>query len=350
MRRLRLALVGFGHVGRRFAALLLGPYGETLEARGVRADVTGIMTARHGAAIDARGLPLSVCLARVLCGEELGALHRGALLGTPHEFIDRVPADILVELTPLDPRRGEPATRHVRWALARGLDVVTANKGPVAFAHRALQKLAAHKGVFFRHEGAVMDGVPVFNLVERCLPGNRIDAFSGSLNSTTSHVLSRVAEGASRKVALAEARAMGIAEADPTNDLEGWDSAVKGCAIANVLMGANVRPRDVRRRGVSGLSPATLRKDGRRGLQWRLVVRGKRVGKRVRVSVAPERIGPGDPLAGSGPDAALLLKTSLLGEIGILERGGTVDQTAYAILSDIVAVLDSRAALPRSGR
>jgi homoserine dehydrogenase len=249
-----------------------------------------------------------------------------------------VPADILLEVTPLDPKKGEPATSHVRWALSRGLSVVTANKGPVAFARRSLESLAQRKGVSFRHEGAVMDGVPVFNLWERCLPGNRIDSFSGTLNSTTSHILSRVASGASPELALREAQAMGIAEADASNDLEGWDSAVKGCALANVLMGANVRPRDVVRRGIGGLSPARVRRDGRRGLQWRLVVRGARVGRRVRVSVSPELIQPGDPLGGSGADSTLLLRTSLLGEIGILQRGGTVDQTAYGLLSDILLV------------
>jgi homoserine dehydrogenase len=137
-----------------------------------------------------------------------------------------VPADVLVEITTLDPRHGQPAIDHVRWALARGMHVVTANKGPMAFDPRRLKTLAARRKRLFLHEGAVMDGTPVFNLAERCLRGARILSFRGTLNSTTNLVLSRMEEGLTASAAVKEAQALGIAEANPRNDLEGWD----GCA------------------------------------------------------------------------------------------------------------------------
>jgi homoserine dehydrogenase len=216
---------------------------------------------------------------------------------------------------------------------------VTANKGPVAFALRPLKALAARKKRLFLHEGAVMDGTPVFNLAERCLRGARIVSFRGTLNSTTNLVLSRMEEGLTASAAVKEAQRLGIAEADPRNDLEGWDAAVKGCAIANGLMGASVRPPQVRRRGIAGLTGLDARRAVRAGTRLRLVVRGVRQGRRVRVSVAPERIPFGDPLSGSGPDAALVLETDLMGEIGVFERGATVDQTAYALLSDLLEIV-----------
>jgi homoserine dehydrogenase len=335
---MRIALVGFGNVGRTFAERLLGPYGRALRRTGAAPVVSGIATLHHGMAFDPSGLPLRACLAAVRRGGNLSAFHKGRPMGSAREFIARVPADVLLELTPLDPRAGEPATTHVREGLQRGLHVITANKGPVALAGRRLVRLAARKGVSFRHEGAVMDGVPVFNLVERCLRGTRVKAFRGTLNSTTSHVLSRMGEGASLSRAVAEAQRLGIAEADPSNDLLGWDSAFKGCALAQALMGAVVHPSTVRRRGILGLSPERVRKDARKGVRWRLVVRGRRVGGRVRVSVGPEPIPPGDALGGSGADAALFLETDLVGEIGVVEKGGTIDQTAYALLSDLMAV------------
>jgi homoserine dehydrogenase len=254
-------------------------------------------------------------------------------------FIARVPADVLVEITTLDPRSGRPAIDHARQALARGMHVVTANKGPVAFAHRRLKALAARKRRLFLHEGAVMDGTPVFNLVDRCLPGARVLSFRGTLNSTTNLVLSRMEEGLSARAAVEEARALGIAEADPVHDLEGWDAAVKGCALAGALMGASVRPSEVRRRGITGLTGLDARRAVEAGTRLRLVVRGLRRGRRVRVSVGPERVPFGDPLSGSGPDAALVLATDLMGEIGVFERGATVDQTAYALLSDLVEIV-----------
>ena len=178
---------------------------------------------------------------------------------------------------------------------------MTANKGPVAFALRPLKALAARKKRLFLHEGAVMDGTPVFNLVERCLRGARIVSFRGTLNSTTNLVLSRMEEGLTASAAVKEAQRLGIAETDPRNDLEGWDAAVKGCALANALMGGSVRPTQVRRRGIAGLTALDARRAVRAGTRLRLVVRGIRQGGRVRVSVAPERVPFGDPALGLGP-------------------------------------------------
>lgn len=339
VRDIRLALVGFGNVGRRFAERLRGPYAKALRAEGARVRVTGIATARHGFVIDLRGIDLGRALRLVAQGRGLGPLHRGPLVRDVRAFIARVPADVLVEITTLDPRSGQPAISHVRQALGRGLHVVTANKGPVAFAHRRLKALAARRKRLFLHEGAVMDGTPVFNLAERCLRGARILSFRGTLNSTTNLVLSRMEEGLTARSAVKEGQGLGIAEADPTNDLEGWDAAVKGCAIANGLMGASVRPPQVRRRGIVGVTTGDARRALRAGTRLRLVVRGVRQGRRVRVSVAPERVPLGDPLSGSGPDAALVLETDLMGEIGVFERGATVDQTAYALLSDLIQVV-----------
>ena len=341
-RDLRVALVGFGNLGRRFAEQLRGPYARALREAGVRVRVTGIATARHGMAVDGRGLSLARALRLVARGRSLDALQRGRRPADVLDFVARVPADVLIEITTLDPRSGRPAIDHVRGALARGLHVVSANKGPVAFALRPLRALAARKRRLFLHEGAVMDGTPVFNLVDRCLRGARVLGFRGTLNSTSNLVLSRLEEGTTASAAVREAQRLGIAEADPRHDLDGWDAAVKGCALANALMGASLAPSRVRPHGIAGLSVLDARRALRAGTRLRLVVRGERRGGRVRVRVSPERVPFGDPLSGSGPDAALVLETDLMGEIGVFERGATVDQTAYALLSDLLEIARQR--------
>jgi homoserine dehydrogenase len=337
-RELRIAMVGFGNVGRRFAELLPGPFARPLKAAGARPIVTGIATARHGRAIDPHGLDLRHCLRLVRAGRRLDAVHEWPDTPSTIDFVQTVPADVLVEVSPLDPIAGEPATRHVRIALRRRLHVVTANKGPVAFALGRLRGLARRQGRLFLHEGAVMDGTPVFNLVERCLPGVRVRGFRGALNSTTSHILSRMEQGVPAAQALREAQALGIAEADPAHDLEGRDAAVKGCALANALMGASVRPPSVRRRGITRITAQEVQAAARAGRRLRLIVRARRDGGAVRLRVAPEKVPLGDPLAVSGADAVLVLETDLMGEIGVIEGGGNVDQTAYALLADLVAV------------
>jgi homoserine dehydrogenase len=348
-RPLRLALVGFGSVGRAFLERLPARYGRVLRDLGVATRVTGIATAGHGAAIDPRGLPGARCLSLVRRGRSLSELHRGAPLGSTLEFIRRVPADVLVELTPLEPRSGEPATRHARVALRRGMHVVTANKGPVAFALRSLRALAARQGRLFLHEGAVMDGTPVFNLVERCLPGTHITGFRGVLNSTTTRILSRMEQGASFAAALREAQRAGVAEADPRNDIDGWDAAVKGCALANALMGASLRPPQARRRGISGVTPAAVRGALASGRRLRLVVRARRERGGVRLGVAPEQLPADDVLVSRGSDGVLVLETDLMREIGIWEGAGGVDQTAYAILADLAAIVRSMRGVGTAG-
>ena len=338
---LRIALLGFGAVGRRFAELLPGAYGRVLGDHGVAPLLTGIATARHGIAIDPAGLPPDACVAAARAGRSLGAFHQGPRVRSSLQFLRTVPADVLIEVTPLDPRRGQPATSHVRAALERGLHVITANKGPVAFARRDLQALARRRGVQFRHEGAVMDGTPVFNLLERCLPGAEVRAFRGTLNSTTTRILAQMEAGQTARKALREAQALGIAEADPSFDLEGWDAAVKVCALANTLWDAALRPAQVKRTGISRVSARDVRRAARAGARLRLVARAERRGGRLLASVGPERVPLGDPLAGDEQDAALVFTTDLAGEVGVLQRGGTVDQTAYALLSDLVALLEA---------
>jgi homoserine dehydrogenase len=348
--RLRLALVGFGHVGRRFATHLLGPYAPVLEECGVRPEVTGIATRRHGAALDPRGLDLRRCLDLVRAGRKLEPLHRGAPVSSVAEFIRRVEADVLLELTTLAPQSGEPATSYLRQAISRGLHAVTANKGPVAFALTRLRRLAHRHGVLFQHEGAVMDGTPVFNLVAQCLPGARVTGFRGVLNATTGLILSRMEQGATFAESLEEARRRGIVEADPSHDLDGWDAAVKGCVLANALMGASLRPSDVIRSGMRRLDPRRLRRLANQGSCVRLVVRGTQRAGHTRVSVRPEELGPGDPLRTSGADTVLILETDLMGEMGVFEAGATVDQTAYALLSDLVTIVRQRARRKQQAR
>lgn len=335
----RLAFVGFGNVGCRFAELLGGRYGRVLKGAGVRAHVTGIATASHGMAIDGRGLSLRRCLLQLRAGESLAAFHSGRPLESSLDFIRRVPADVLIELTPLDPRTGEPARSHVGAALRRGLHVITANKGPVAFALRPLLALARRHRRRFLYEGAVMDGTPVFNLVQRCLPGVRVLGFRGTLNTTTTRILTRMETGGRFEDAVQEMQAAGIAEADPVNDVDGWDAAAKGCALANALMGASVRPPEADRIGVAAIGPRQVQAALRQGRRLRLVVHGERQTSGVRVRVAPEALPTDDPLVSRGSDGVLILETDLMGEIGVFEGPSGVDQTAYAILSDLLALV-----------
>ena len=333
-----LALVGFGHVGRRFASLLEERRGRLLAEHGLELRVVGIATGRHGAIFREDGVDVSEALAQRAGGHPIGAA------ADAFTIIDRLAAagagiPVLIETTPLDIVSGQPAISHVQHALDAGLHVVTANKGPVAFAYRRLRQQAAANGVSFLFEGAVMDGVPIFNLARETLPAVEILGFRGIVNTTTQHVFVAMERGEELGEAVARMQAAGIAEADPSLDIDGWDAAAKAAALANVLMDADLTPHSVERVGLDASTARAVREAAESGGRLRLLVSASRDGGRVRASVRPTRIAAGDLLASLDDRGnALILSTDLLGQIAICQLGGDVTQTAYALLSDLVTI------------
>ncbi len=247
---------------------------------------------------------------------------------------------MVVETTTLDIAAGQPAIEHVRAAFAAGCHVVTANKGPAAFAFATLRAAADAAGVSFLFEGAVMDGVPVFNLVRETLPAVEILGFRGIVNSTTNHILSALEDGEAFGPALARMQAEGIAESDPSLDVDGWDAAAKTAALANVLMNAELTPHGVERTGIGEQTADAARHARERGRRLRLVASAsRRADGAVDAAVALTELRADDLLAGvRGQANALVLRTDLLGEIAICQLDGGLTHTAYALLTDLIAI------------
>lgn len=336
---LRLTFIGFGNVARAFARILTAHESQLAERYGLRCSTTAVATARHGCITSDDGIDLLKAAARVESGGALTALDGAVSVADSATLIERCNADLIFETTPLNPDSGEPAISYIRSALTRGIHVVTANKGPIAFAYRELESLAAKHGAGFRFEGTVMDGTPVFNLVHSCLPGARVLGFSGVLNSTTNLILTGMESGQSFEECLAEAQRRGIAEADAGYDIDGWDAAVKAVALANVLMDSDSRPADVDRKGIRGIKVEDLNSAAMVGRAVRLVARGKQTAGGVKLTVAPEEVSTSSVLGSvRGTSNVLVLETDLMGEIAIVETDPGVEQTAYALLSDMINI------------
>jgi homoserine dehydrogenase len=317
---LKLALIGYGNVGRALARML------RRKRREFPFLVTGIHTLRHGTAIRAAGLPEKP--------------EFGPRLPSIEAFLDAARAQIAVELTTLNPSTGEPAISHIRAAFARGMHVVTANKGPIAHAYAALRDEGTSAGVAFRFESAVMDGAPVFNLWRDCLPALAVNGFTGVLNSTSKVIIETMEAGGSFEEGLAAARTMGITEADGAYDIEGWDSAAKTAALANVLMDARTTPQQVSTRGIARLTPERVREIASKGKTVRLVSRGRATSGGVSLRVRAEVLDRNDILAATPGTANLILfHTDLMGTFGTVSLDPQVEQTAYGVFSDLVNVL-----------
>lgn len=320
---MKLALIGYGNVGRALARLM------RQKRREFPFTVTGIHTLRHGSAIDPEGLP-----------EEP---RFGPRIASIEEFLDAAEADAAVELTTLNPSTGEPAISHIRAAFARRMHVVTANKGPIAHAYAALRDEAVCAGVEFRFESAVMDGAPVFNLWKECMPGVKVHGFTGVLNSTSKVVIETMERGGTFEDGLATARDMGITEADGAYDIEGWDSAAKTAALANVLMDAHTTPQQVSTRGITRLTPQRVRDIAAQGKTIRLISRGRAGKTGVNLRVRAEVLDRCDVLAATpGTTNLILFHTDLMGTFGTVSIEPQVEQTAYGVFSDLINVARSR--------
>ncbi|MFH1574734.1 MAG: homoserine dehydrogenase [Acidobacteriota bacterium] len=338
-RQINFALLGFGHVGRAFSRLLLQRRRWLVREFGLDWKITGIATRSHGLCIDPNGLPVQKILRSRGKNADLARYHNGPSCASPVDLIRQCGADVLFEMTVLEPS-GEPAASCIRQALMAGLHVITVNKGPVATHFRPLTRLARLRRVWFLYEGTVMDGAPVFNLVREALPATRIRSLRGILNSTTNYILTQMEQGAAFDTALRHTQKLGIAEADPSLDLDGWDAAAKTSILVQALMGGTTQPRDVQRQGISEETGRLVRAAVRRDRRLRLVCRAYRQGSRIFAKVEPEELEVSDPLASiRGLSNILILNTDTMRELAIIENSPGVDQTAYACFSDLITLL-----------
>jgi homoserine dehydrogenase len=303
--------------------LLLKQY-PLRERYGLDPVVTAVLTGNHGWARDDKGLQLSALLSSADFRER----------GAPPP-IGSLAADVLVEVSTMNPRNGQPALDHVRQALVAGMDVITANKGPIAYGFKELEALAQSRGRQLRFESAVADNLPLFNLMRHSLPTAKVGLVRGILNSTTNYLLSQAARGVPWKEALAEAQRLGIAEIDPSNDLNGWDAALKAAIVANVVMGLDIKVGDVVREPITEEVATRAREAASRGMRIRPLAAIGPFGTRW----APVEVGPDDPFyAVDGFSMAIELDTDVAGKLAIALHRPHVEQTAFGLLADLVDV------------
>ena len=322
--RLRIALIGYGNVGKALMRLVLS------KQNCHRFSIVGVHTRSHGTAYDEKGLEPGFAFGPAAPGVE--------------EFLEVSKPDVAVELTTLNPESGEPALSYIRAALSRKLHVVTANKGPIAYAYGSLRDLARDSGVELRFESTVMDGTPIFNMVRKNLPEVSVLGFTGVLNSTSKLVVAAMERGLSMQQGIAEAQARGVAEANVGYDLDGWDSAVKTAALANVLMEAQTTPAQVSRTGLRNLTTEQAVEHASNGQSAVLVSRAQALEDgSLELAVTPEVLPRTDVLAiARGTSNALLIHTDLMGTIATISIDPGVEQTAYGVFSDLIDIAQSR--------
>jgi homoserine dehydrogenase len=336
-RSYNLCIVGFGNVAKALVRLLQRKSGELREQYGIEWKITGIASRSLGWIASSGGLDPD----QLLDNDALSHLKptaRGV-----REWLESANADVLFEASSVNRNDGQPAIEHIQAALEFGAHAVSANKGPVVFALPELSELARSKGRQFLFESAVMDGVPIFSLFRETLPAVHVIGFRGILNSTTNVVLEGMEAGLQQDQAVRKAQEMGIAETDPSDDLEGWDGAVKVAALAIVVLGYPLRLADVERQGITALDPATVQAARKAGTPYKLVCRAQREGDGVRASVKPERLPLSDPLARiDGGSSCVHFELDILPGLTIIEHDAGLDTTAYGMLADFIRAVSMK--------
>lgn len=321
-------------MARAFLRMLISKETELRRKYDVRWRLTGVASRRIGWISDPDGMNPLAALAGHFPNERQSRRN-------VREWLEHGKVDVLFEMTSLNAPTGQPAIEHLIAALESGAHAITANKGPVVHGYRELTALAKEKKRQFLFESTVMDGVPIFSLFSRGLPAADLRGFSGVLNSTSNVVLSEVERGRSFDEAVKRAQAMGVAETDPSQDLDGWDSAAKVAAIATVLMGVPTHINDVQRTGIRQLSEEKIRSVRAAGMRYKLVCRVERRGDGVDCRVAPELLLLSDPMAGlEGTSSAIRFDMDVFG-LSMVEHNPGLDATAYGLLADFLRAVQT---------
>ena len=329
MKRFRVCFLGFGNVGRALLRLLTAKSAELRENYGIEWELTGVATRRLG--WRASSAPIDV--AALLTGNDQTPVHDGI-----DEWLAIARPDVVFETTSLNPETGQPAIDYLRASLQSGAHTITANKAPIVYAFDELNDIARAQGKRLLFESTVMDSAPVFSLFRETLPAVKIRGFSAVFNSTTNIILETMEAGRSFAEGVKAAQELGVAETDPSHDVDGWDSVMKVCAVARVILKTSLAPRDVRREGIRGLDPRTLQAARAEGKPYKLMTRAVvNADGSITAQVRPEQIAITDPLGNvRGTSLAIHFELDTIPGLTIVSHRPNLQSTAYGLLADFV--------------
>ncbi|MGC8872997.1 MAG: homoserine dehydrogenase [Chloroflexia bacterium] len=337
MRVVSFLLNGVGQVGRRFLEIVVQKRALLRERYALAFVLIGCAD-RGGVAWDPSGIPPEQILEMKRAGQTVAALPRVGKVGIPaQEMVRSTPANLLIEASPADLRTGQPGLGCIEAALARGMDVVTANKAPLALAFPHLERIASASGARLRFSATVGGGLPAVNLGRRDLAGAEITRVEAILNLTSHAILCRMEEGIPFDQALAQMQAAGHAEADPYLDIDGWDAAEKLVIVAWSILRYPASLPDVHVEGISAIRPEALWEARASGQRIRLVALAQKTPHGYNLSVGPLRLPEDHPLARLGPEQmGIVYHTDIAGVLAASIVETTPMPTAAAILRDVL--------------
>ena len=342
----KLAFIGFGNVARALVRLLERKRDPLKQEHDITYSITGIATGRHGFAVNPNGLDIQKALELVESGKSINPLSTFQV-NDSLAVIEHSQANVMFENSPVNYDTGQPAIDHAKAALNANMHVSTANKGTVVHAFQELTALANSKNKKFMFESTVLGGTPVFSTFREAMPLAELISFKGIINATTNIILSRMEDGESFDAAVKYCQSVGVAETDPSGDVDGWDASIKVAALATVLMNTPLKPQDVERKGIREITLEMVKQAKADGKRWKLVASAERAGDQIKARVAPELVDSSSSLYGMmGSSTGLTFRTDVLPDysVTVSEREGMKggpEETAYGLFADFVNVAKS---------
>lgn len=330
----RVAIVGFGGVGRSTADLLLSRRERYRQVYGADVRLIAVCGSRSGLT-DADGLE----------AHRLDTLEAGL---TGPDFVEVSGANIVIEAGPSDFRTGGPGLAYIRSALSAGHDTIVISKGALVHSGRSLRELAQATGAMFKLSGAAAAALPTIDLLDYSLKGCQVLKIEGILNATTNYLLDAMStQGLGFDIALRSAQRAGFAEADPRNDTEGWDTACKLLIIANFGLGADLTMDDLTVEGIQSVTAERVDAWRSDGLVPKLVGSLTQANGAFRAGVGIKTYPLDDPFAHvRGKNKAIRIITDAMGETVAFGSGTEPLATAAAALKDLEHVIAARTARP----
>jgi homoserine dehydrogenase len=342
---IRYTLVGLGNIGRNLLDVLVHRETQIEATYGLSFRLVGAADS-SGVAMNPNGLDILRVRDRKLAGRGVATYPgRGRPGMTAQAMIEELDADLLVEVSPTNLQHGQPGLGCILTALGNRQHVVTANKGPLVLAYQRLTAMARDAGVGpdavkLLYSGTVAGGLPTVNIGVRDLAGSAVTKVEGIFNGTTNYILTRMdLEGMSYDEALKGAQAAGIAEADPTLDVDGWDAANKLVIIANSVLRRPTVLSDVQVEGIRGLTQSDLQRARQEGKVIKLLALAIQEGDDYALSVRPTALDKDHPMARTGLwDMGVVYHTDYMGVISaVIEEKGPVP-TSAAVLRDMINI------------
>lgn len=336
---MKICIIGFGAVGQGVARAIKSTRKRLKRKYNLKIDIVAAADSK-GAAIQKNGLDPQKLIETK---KEKGSVayypvdgHKGM---DGLQVLEEVEYDCLVEVTPTNIITGEPGKSLITKAMNNGKDVVTSNKGHLSLFYGELIDLAKDSGVNFKFEASVGGAMPIINFAQETLPSCKIKSIIGILNGTTNFILSRMtAEGSSYEQTLKEAQELGIAETDPTQDVEGLDAACKSVILANAVLGRECTLGDVEVTGITNITPEAIELAKEDGYLIKLIAE---ISDNI-LRVSPRLVKETSPYAVDGTLNMATLRTDLAGEVTVIGRGAGSLETASAILTDIINIWRAR--------